>query len=250
MPSIERVVDPVRPARERAGVRDHRGRAGRVGAAVEQDPHADVDEPPVERRAVLGPDPGRVAVHVARERLLAAVDDLDRALGVEREHRAVDLHRQVLAAAERAADPAEVDPHLLRLEAETGRDLVAVDVQPLRGDVDVDAALAVRNGQPRLGPEERLVLRADLVDALDAHLARRVGIAVADDHRADHVRPRIVEIAVPGGRTVPGGAAPARSRAPGRRRARAARSRRRSSAAARRACSGCSAATSATASPK
>ena len=64
---------------------------------------------------------------------------------MQREHRRVDLHREVLAAAERAADAGEVDPHLLGLEAQTRRDLVAVDVEPLRRDVDVDAALAVRD---------------------------------------------------------------------------------------------------------
>ena len=79
--------------------------------------------------------------------------------------RAVDLHREVLAAAEGAADAGEVDPHLLRRQAEARRDLVAVDVQPLRRDVDVDAALAVRGRRARLGPEEGLVLDAELVDA-------------------------------------------------------------------------------------
>ena len=57
----------------------------------------------------------------------------------------MDLHREVLAPPESPADAAEVDPHLLRLEAEAGSDLVAVDVQPLRRDVDVDAALGVRD---------------------------------------------------------------------------------------------------------
>ena len=89
----------------------------------------------------------------------------------------MDLHREVLAPAERAADAGEVDPHLLRLEAEAGRDLVAVDVEPLRRDVDVDAALAVRDRDARLGPEERLVLLADVVDALDRDVRLRVGIA-------------------------------------------------------------------------
>ena len=84
----------------------------------------------------------------------------------------MDLHREVLAAAERAADAGEVDPHLLGREAEARRDLVAVDVQPLRGDVDVDAALAVRDREPRLRAEERLVLDPDLVDALDRDVAR------------------------------------------------------------------------------
>ena len=122
---------------------------------------------PVARRAVLGPDPRRVPVHVAGERLLAVVDDLHRAVRVQREQRAVDLHREVLAAAERAADAGEVDAHLLERQAEARRDLRAVDVQPLRRDVDVDAALAVGHREPRLGPEERLVLDAELVDAAD-----------------------------------------------------------------------------------
>ena len=77
----------------------------------------------------------------------------------------MDLHRQVLAAAERAADAGEVDAHLLGLEVETRRHLVAVDMEPLRRDVEVDAAFAVGDGEPRLGAEERLVLDPDLVDA-------------------------------------------------------------------------------------
>ena len=162
----------------------------------------------------------------------------------------MDLHRQVLAAAERAADAGEVDAHLLGREAEAGRDLVAVDVQPLRRDVDVDAALAVRDREPRLRPEERLILDPDLVDALDRDVARRLGVAVADDHVPHDVRSRIVAVAV------------AHRRPVGMERlllgralhvddaARAARTRPRIAAAARRACSGCSAATSATGSPK
>ena len=83
----------------------------------------------------------------------------------------MDLHREVLAAAERAADAGEVDPHLLERQPEAGRDLAAVDVQPLRRDVDVDAALAVGHREPGLGAEERLVLAAELVDAGDGDVA-------------------------------------------------------------------------------
>ena len=54
---------------------------------------------------------------------------------------------------------------MLRRQAEAGSDLVAVDVEPLRGDVDVDAALAVGHREARLGAEEGLVLDADVVDA-------------------------------------------------------------------------------------
>jgi hypothetical protein len=75
----------------------------------------------------------------------------------------VDLHGQVLAAAEGAPDAGEVDAHLVGEQVEARRDLVAVDVQPLGRDVDVDAALPVGDGEARLGAEERLVLDAELV---------------------------------------------------------------------------------------
>ena len=68
----QRVLDLVRAAGERGRVRaDGRARRG-VGAAVEQDPRADVDELAVAGRAVLHPDLRRVPVDVADERLLAA----------------------------------------------------------------------------------------------------------------------------------------------------------------------------------
>ncbi len=108
----------------------------------------------------------------------------------------MDLHREVLAAAERAADSCQVDAHLLDREREARRDLVAVDVEPLRCDVDIDSALAVRDSEARLGAEERLILDAELVDALDDDVPGRVGIAVADHHVPDDVRPRIVAVAV------------------------------------------------------
>ena len=75
----------------------------------------------------------------------------------------MDLHAHVLPPAERAAHPAEVQAHLLGRQPEAGGDLVAVLVQPLGGDPQVDPALAVGDGQARLGAEERLVLHPDLV---------------------------------------------------------------------------------------
>ena len=114
----------------------------------------------------------------------------------------MDLHREVLAPAERASDPGEVDPHLLRLEPEAGRDLVAVDVNPLRRHVDVHAALAVGHGQARLGPEEGLVLLAELVDAADRDVALGLRVAVRDHDRPEDVRPRVVAEPVARGRAL------------------------------------------------
>src|SRR3954465_8803643 len=108
----------------------------------------------------------------------------------------MDLHREVLTAAERTAHPREVDAHLLLLEPEARGDLVAVDVQPLRRDVDIDATLAVGHREPGLRAEKRLILDPDLVHARDGHVSVRVRIAVTDDERAYDVRPRVVAIPV------------------------------------------------------
>ncbi len=135
-------------------------------------------------------------MHVTGERLLAVVDDLDGAARVEREERGVDLHRDVLATAERAPDTGEVHPHPLGLEPEARRDLAPVDMQPLRRDMDVDSAFAVGNREARLGTEEGLILDSRLVGCLDRDGAAGIGVAVADDDGADDVRPRIVAVAV------------------------------------------------------
>ena len=141
-------------------------------------------------------------MHVAEKRLVARVDHLHRPPRAQGEHGAVDLHREVLAAAEGAADAGKVDPNLLGLEAEARRDLVPVDVEPLRGDVDVDAPLPVRDGEARLGTEEGLVLDAELVVPLDGHVAPGVRVPAPDDDVADDVRARVVAVPVPIGRTL------------------------------------------------
>ena len=94
---------------------------------------------------MLRPDASRVAMDVADERLLAAVDHLHGPARVQREHGRMDLDREVLPSAERSAYAREVDPNLLREKVEAGRDLVAVDMEPLGRDVDVHAPLAVRD---------------------------------------------------------------------------------------------------------
>ena len=77
---------------------------------------------------MLGPDTRRMSVDVADERLLAAVDDLDGPVRVQCEQRPVDLHGQVLAAPEGAADTRKMDPHLLGLQVQARCNLVPVDV--------------------------------------------------------------------------------------------------------------------------
>ena len=93
------------------------------------------------------------------------------------------LHRDVLAPAERAANAAQVQAHALRRQVEAGAELLLVDVQPLRRDVEVDAALAVGHREAGLGAEEGLVLHAHLVLAADDDLGLRVRVAEADAAR-------------------------------------------------------------------
>ena len=137
-------------------------------------------------------------VDVPEERLLAPVDHLHRPAGVQREQARVGLHRDVLAPAERAADAGEREAHLLHRQVQAGRDLVAVDVQPLRRDPQVDAAVLGRHREPGLRPEERLVLHPDLVLAADHDVGLARLLAVRDVDVAQQVPARDAAAATSG----------------------------------------------------
>ncbi len=179
------VGDDVRPGAQRGRVGDDGRRAGGVGAAVEHDLRAHVEQPAVVVGAVLVAHPRRVAVHVPEERLLAGVDHLHRPAGAQRQHARVHVHRQVLAPAEGAADAGQRDPDERLVEAQRVGDLAAVDVQPLGGDVEVDAAVRRGHGEAGLRAEEGLVLHADLVLAGDDD-GRRAGRVAAPDLHVPH----------------------------------------------------------------
>ena len=91
------------------------------------------------------------------------------------------LQRDVLACPERPSDAAEHEAYLLLRQVEAGGDLLAVLVQPLRGDVELDAATTVvGQGERGLETEEGLVLHPDLVRALDHDRPRRPDITSHD----------------------------------------------------------------------
>lgn len=98
----------------------------------------------------------------------------------------MDLHRQVLASAEGAADAGERHADLVLGQAEDGRDLAQVGVEPLGGHVQVDAAVLGGYGEAGLGTQERLVLHAEVVVALDDHIGPGLGRrrVAADDRLA------------------------------------------------------------------
>ncbi len=130
-----------------------------------------------------------MAVHVAVERLLAVVDHLHRATGVQGQQGQVDLQADVLTGTEGAAHPGQLDAHLLGRQAEAGAHLGQVVVQPLGAHEQVDPAIGGGDGQPGLGAQRGLVLHAHVVGALDGDRSRPAGlqVAVADDQVPEHV---------------------------------------------------------------
>src|SRR5207245_1137420 len=176
----DRVGDAVGAGRERARVRDDSGARRRVRAAVEDDRRADEDELALLRRAVHVEEPRGMTMHVTEERLLAPVRHPHGAPRLEREQARMDLDRGVLAGAERAAHAREDDPHLRLRQPEAWRELVEVLVKPLRGDVERDAPVLTRYGEPGLRTERRLVLHRELVFAFDDDVGLRRGVAVTD----------------------------------------------------------------------
>ncbi len=143
---------------------------------------------PSARRVMPHPDAPGMAVHVTEERLVAAVHHLHGPPGAQREQAHVDLEAHVLARTERSPDAGELQAHALLGQPEALRDLAPVLVQPLRRDEELDA-LAVTVGQceRRLEAEERLILHADLVGALDDDVADDALLAALDALVAEDV---------------------------------------------------------------
>jgi hypothetical protein len=115
------------------------------------------------------PHERRVTVHVPGERLGALIDHLHRLAGVEGEHAEMDVQVDVLTGAESPTDPGGVGSNLVGAQTKTGHHLLLIDVDKLTGGVEVDAAVAVGNGQTRLGTQGGLVLHTHLVEPFDYH---------------------------------------------------------------------------------
>ena len=117
---------------------------------------------------------------VAEECLLAIEDDLHRASRAQGEKRNLYLHAQVFAGTESSTYPGQVNPDLVERQRQASGHLVLVDVQPLGGDVKVDAAVLGRDRKARLRPERGLVLHAGFVVALDHDRPGGLRISTAD----------------------------------------------------------------------
>ena len=162
-------------------VDQHGRRRRRVGAAVEHEPGLDLDDLAVggrrggaSRSSPGGGGRGRGSSPRGCRRIRTGRP-------VRSASRQVWTCRLMSSRAPNAPPtPPSVSRTCSSGEAEAGGDLLAVLVQPLRGDVQLDAAAAgVGDRQRRLEAEERLVLHADLVGALDDDVAGRRRVAAA-----------------------------------------------------------------------
>ena len=142
----------------------------------------DVDELAVACGPVFVGELSGMPVNVAHERLRPRVRHLHRAAGAQREHARMRLNGKIFSGAKRAPDAGHRQTHLLWWERQARGQLVAIDVQPLCGDVKVDAAIASRDRKARLGPKRSLVLHANLVLPPHHHVRSRALVAVPDLH--------------------------------------------------------------------
>src|SRR2546429_5048671 len=107
-----------------------------------------------------------MAVHMAVKGFLPAVRHLDRPLRSQRQQAGMDLHADVLARPEGAADAGEVEAHLFPRQIEAGGELLEIRVQPLRRDEEIDTAVRGGNRKARFWTEGRPVLHARLGPSL------------------------------------------------------------------------------------
>ena len=167
----------------------------RVRAAVEDEVDRERRERAVgvQARAVVRPD--RVALGREEHVLMAVVDDLHRPAALEREQRAVarEQGRELLLAAERAADRRLADADLLERQPERGHELRADVVRALQAALDQHAAVRLRRADHALRLDVELLLVAGLVGALD-HVRRRgeraLRVALHDRLRGERMQPR------------------------------------------------------------
>jgi len=93
----------------------------------------------------------------------------------------------VLPGPEGTADAGGMGPHLVRAKPQARHHLFLVDVDVLAGGEEIDTTVTVGDRQTGLGPQWRLILHADLVEALDDHRATRPLLATSDPHPPEHL---------------------------------------------------------------
>ena len=106
------------------------------------------------------------------KRLRPVVDHLDRLAGPLGQKREMYVKRNVLASPKCTTQAHRVTANGVFWNTKTGDDLLLVDVDPLRGDMEVNGSHPIGDGDTGLGPEWCLILGRCLVVTLDNHLTR------------------------------------------------------------------------------
>ena len=172
---------------------DQHGRGRRrVRPAIEHEAGLDLPQGSVAVGVVSHPDPRGMPVHVTDEALGPGVGGADGSPGHQSKEGYVHLEGDVLTASERTAHASEGQPDPFLLETEAGGDLTAILVEPLGSHEEFQArAVGVGHRDRGLQSEERLILHADLVGALDGDLTDEVDITPTDPLVSDHVPVRV-----------------------------------------------------------
>ena len=158
-----------------------------IGPTVEQQPGGHLYQVAIGVGLMAVPHACRVSLDVAGERLGSVVDHLYGTPGPQGQQGDVDVERDVLASSKGSTDPGRVAPDRLIGQVEASDDLSVIDVNPLRGDVEVEATEAVGNGQAGLGAERGLVLGRRLIETFDHNGAGGIRVSSPYLHLAKGV---------------------------------------------------------------
>jgi len=163
-----------------------------VGAAVEQEVDLQRGDGAVALEARFVAHPDGVALGGEEDVLVAVVDDLHRLAGLQRRQRAVagDHRRELLLAAEGAADRLLPHADLLRGQAERFMEFVHHIIRTLQAAAQEHAAVLLRNGDHALRLDVELLLVARRVLAFDNEIGLgqpRGHVALDDGLAAEHV---------------------------------------------------------------
>jgi hypothetical protein len=127
------------------------------------------------------PDLGGMTMDVAVETLLASIGNPDGTTGAKSEEARVHLEADVLPSSERPTHATEDKANFFFWKCEAFRNLLAVLMEPLGGDVQLDSGVAwVWNCEGCFEAEECLILHADLVRAFDLNFTDDVCVSTDD----------------------------------------------------------------------
>ena len=99
----------------------------------------------------------------------------------------MDVQVDVLPGSEGATDASRMSPHLFRSKTQAGHHLLVIDVHVLARGIQIDTALAVRDGETCLSPQRRLILHPNLVLTFDHDGPTPVLVPPPDAEPAKHL---------------------------------------------------------------